>query len=254
MSLFLNGTPGHATSSGGAPITVNVTTTVTDCLIVVFATYNLAAGGITSVSGSTLGAFNFRALSGTAVDGTGYYYKAAPSALTAEVITVTAAGGQPNFWVVDAFGISGANTSSPFDGSVVISAAGPDPLTISTTNSNTMVLGCFAGPASPTSGAGYTQISGADFILSEYQIFTSPQTNLSVTMGTGAGTGTRCIADAIVQAGSGSGDTLFGGQRVVHMRRKPSIGWGFDHYRRILRPNRALWILEKLPRNFQKVA
>ena len=82
-----------------------------------------------------------------------------------------------------------------------------DPLSITTTHANTMVIGSFRmnSTSTPTQGTGYTIISGANFLLSEYQIFSSTQSGLSVTIGTGAGDANGCIADALVAAASVSG-------------------------------------------------
>lgn len=97
-------------------------------------------------------------------------------------------------------GIIGANTGSPFDGSAVTGTA--DPLTISTSHTNTIVVAGFrfASTSTPTAGSGWTAQPGGSlfFSINEYQGFSSTQSGLSVTVGTGAGDANGAIADAIV--------------------------------------------------------
>jgi hypothetical protein len=57
--------------------------------------------------------------------------------------------------------------------------------------------------ASPTAGAGWAGISGANYQLSEYQIVSSTQTSLAVSLTTGAGDIQAGLADAVVQASAG---------------------------------------------------
>ena len=108
----------------------------------------------------------------------------------------------------------GVNTSSPFDGSPVTNAKltgaiGADPLTISTSHANTMIVGnfnlnngagCSTAPCSaPIAGVGWTQFANIHYQMVEYQLFNSTQTNLQVTLGDGStGFGTLGIADALV--------------------------------------------------------
>jgi hypothetical protein len=65
-------------------------------------------------------------------------------------------------------------------------------------------------------------------------------------------------ADSITISPPAAGGDTFGNQmNLVQMKRK-SIGWSplFDHRRRVLRPNRALFVQPKLflPKNFKKAA
>jgi hypothetical protein len=123
----------------------------------------------------------------------------AAGTLSAQTITVTVTSA--TFNTIDIFAVNGAKTSAPFDvnGSLpAISAT--DPVSVSTTAANTMILAAFRNSAgSSTAGTGFTLIGGADFQLTEYKIVSAAQTGLSVTMGTGAGTSNGAIGDAIVQ-------------------------------------------------------
>lgn len=200
MALALDG-HGHSTGLS----TVTLTTTNATDVIVVFVLRNGGGhiAGITDNSGVTA-AWQSRVQMAAVTDGIEEWFTTSTGILTGATITFTWTGGTPGFVTIDAFGVSGANTSSPFDGSPVSSSANPsDPLTISTTHANTMVIAGFreSGASSPTAGAGFTTISGADFQLSEYQIFNSIQTNLSVTQSPSGGSNGG-IADAIVAASS----------------------------------------------------
>jgi hypothetical protein len=124
------------------------------------------------------------------------------SALTSEQVTATLGGGGGyGFATLNVFEISGAKTSSYFDPNL---AGGPvtgnsDPISITTTGSNDFIVGGFrTGASTPTQGSGWTIIQGANFQLTEYQVVSSPQTSLSVSVGTGSGTANGVIADAIV--------------------------------------------------------
>ena len=111
---------------------------------------------------------------------------------------------------VDVFGIIGAQTpSSPFSGSAGVNSFdgtdATDPVPKTTADALTMVVGGFRSNAfNNLAGAGYTIInSGADYALAEYQLFTSTQTALPVTIGNGTqATGTDntngAIGDAVV--------------------------------------------------------
>ena len=74
-----------------------------------------------------------------------------------------------------------------------------DPLTITTTHANTVVLGnFFPEVATPSTGPGYGLLGTGDYQLVEYQGFSTTQSGLSVTLGAGAGTTTGSLADAVL--------------------------------------------------------
>jgi hypothetical protein len=201
MALALDGSV-HGNSGGASSLAVSLTTTNTNDIICVVVLTN--GGPVTSVS-STHVTFTQKS---TATANAGnqtieLWVGTASVILTAESITINTTTSA--FLTIDAFGISGANTSSPYDGSPVIhSGFIADPLTISTTNANDIVLGMYRqnSQSTPTQGTGWTKISGADFQLCEYQIFTSTQSGLSVTIGTGASDSNAGIAVAIEASGA----------------------------------------------------
>lgn len=105
--------------------------------------------------------------------------------LTGTSTTVTAKQTSSSFITAVAFGISGANTSSPIDGSAV--TGHPDPQSITTTFANDFIVGAYreGSTASPTAGATYTAVLGANFALTEYRIVSAINT-YSVTQTAGA--------------------------------------------------------------------
>jgi hypothetical protein len=196
-ALALDGSA-HGNSNNALTATATLTTTHSGDVIIVVVQANSAP--LTGVSGASLGAFTHRTSEGGSQD-IEEWYAIASGALTSEVITATQSAS--NFLTIDAFGISGANTSSPYDGTAVVGAS--DPLHISTTHANTFIFGGFKmnSTASPTAGAGWTGLSGANYQLSEYQIVSSTQTSLAVSLTTGAGDIQAGLADAVVQASAG---------------------------------------------------
>lgn len=189
-TLVLDGS-GHGNTST-TTVAATITTTHTNDVIV--ATVSDPGGSPTIADTSLL---TWTARTGSPYSGGGHtqYVWSAVSAgiLTADVVTVTAAA---TFHTLDVFGVSGADTSTIFDASVV--QASPDPVLISTTFANTFIYGVAnAGTGSPTAGTGFTLISGADFQGVEYKIVSAAQTNLSVGWTTGNGTAHLMLADAI---------------------------------------------------------
>lgn len=178
---------------------ISITTTKPNNVIVVMVFSN--QGPLVSVIGSTLGAFTKRTSTGSGANIMEEWYAISPSILTMEIITATCPA--IGYSAMIGFAVNGAKTSAPFDTNVALPSIGAtDPVTVSTTAANTMVLGAFRmSTNTPSAGAGFTQIENpADaFMLVEYKIVSSPQTNLSVTVGTGAGTTVSSIGDALVQ-------------------------------------------------------
>lgn len=177
---------------------VSITTSLSNNIIMVCVIAN--GNNVVSVVGSSLGSFTLRTriISGNNVE---TWWKLATAPLiSTEVITVTYAGA--GFNTVTAFAVNGAKTSAPFDTNVVLPVVGAsDPLSVSTTASNTLVFGTYRlSTGNPTAGGTFTGIKlNSDFMLTEYNIYSSPQTGLAVPVGVGVGTANGGIADAIVQ-------------------------------------------------------
>lgn len=126
------------------------------------------------------------------------WYAIATIPLTSEVITISGLSGA--FSRGTGVAITGADTSNPWNaGGPVLSPGGPDPLSITPTVNNTMVLAYFTCNTPTSPGAGFTTITAGagDFSLEEYQPLPVAGV-LSVTIGSG-GTGTASggIVDAI---------------------------------------------------------
>lgn len=200
MAIAANGTPGHAVNGSTTSLAANITTTATNCIVCCVVTCN--GGPLVSVTGSGL-TFTFRGTDGNNVHDQIEIWTA-PAASTLSAVSITATqtnAGQ--YMAMDVFAFSGADTSSPLDGAAV--TGNPDPLTISTSVADTVIVGCYrpASTQNPTAGTGFTAVSGADFQLTEYNIVSSIQTNLSVTMGTGAGQANGGVVIAIKAAAAG---------------------------------------------------
>jgi hypothetical protein len=130
------------------------------------------------------------------------WYAVASVALSSETVTVTL-NSTTNYCTVDIFGIGGANTSTIFDGNSSLPAAVTSgDIKLSTSNAKNFVLGAYrmSATVNPTAGAGWTQISGANYQLVQYQIVSAAQSNLDVAIGTGSGGDNAGIGDAIMSA------------------------------------------------------
>ena len=138
------------------------------------------------------------------------WYAIAASPLSSDLITVTAndAGGAASLF---AFGISGANTATPFDPHGGIPAADgtvattPYNLAITTTNANDFIIGVVDGSSatSYTANAPNTQIdmySTVPYAAVEYDIVSSAGTQ--TVSWAGANAGTAMIADAVQLLGA----------------------------------------------------
>ena len=198
-SLALDGNgfsniPGSTTSSG-----VTLTTSSSNDVIVLDIVQNGTT--VSSVSDTAGLVWHQRAVAGTAPFTIYEYYAIAPNALSADAITVNFAG-TASYVDVNAFGVSGANTSSPFDGNASAPATpATSSGTISTSNANDFIFAGyrFGTDETPTAGATWSAINaGSNFYLSEYQIVSATQAGLLAAASTTDQTGG--IIDAIVQA------------------------------------------------------
>lgn len=126
-------------------------------------------------------------------------------------ITITMTGSSNAAGV--AFGITGANTASPFDGNTALPASNSHnaqtsaSVTISTSNAHDFIIGALGVQGNPalTTGSGFslilTQASGTTRETSdEYQIVSSTQSNLAVSYSWTGNQDWAIIADAVVAA------------------------------------------------------
>ena len=124
--------------------------------------------------------------------------------LSADAITVNFTG-TASYVDLNAFGISGANTSSPFGTSAPVTAT-TSTGALTTSNANDFVFAGyrFASDATPGAGSSWTAINaGSGYYLSEYQVVSAPQTGLVATASTTDENGG--IVDAVQAAASTSG-------------------------------------------------
>jgi uncharacterized glyoxalase superfamily protein PhnB len=181
---------------------VTLTTANANDVIVVDVLSQRLQGGTISVADSANLIWHQRAVVGNGPYSVYEYYAIAPTALSNDTITVNLIGGSTKLLDVNAFGVTGANTSSPFDSNVsspVTPAASTG--SISTGNANDFIFAgyAFSTTAVPGAGSGWTALNanGSNF-LSEYQIVSKPQVGLVATASATDETGG--IVDAIVQA------------------------------------------------------
>ncbi len=189
MSLALDGS---ATANGsGTTLGITLTTANAGDIIIIAATINGTT--IASISGGGL----TWALRGRSAGGIETWWAVAPSALSAVTFTVHHAG-TATYCTLHAFGVSGANTSAPFDGSPVIVTS--TAAVISTTAPDTFIMGAYryTGSGTPSVGAGFTLIQGFGFTMTEYHVYAAPQTSLTVPVNAGDGAFGGGIADALV--------------------------------------------------------
>ena len=190
-------------TASAANLTVSLTTTSTNDVIIVVAACN--GGPVVSVTSPNL---TFTRRGGT----TGGFcieewWAPSSGTLSAEQIKVTQT--TSGVLAVTAFGISGANTSTPYDthSGLPVTANGSQP-SVSTSNANDIILGMFRLTSSTgTIGSGFSSIENGDFMLVEYKIVSSTQTSLSVTE---TGTNNGAIGDAIVQATAATNASITG--------------------------------------------
>lgn len=202
----------QGTWSAGTTFTVTLTTTSTnDVIIVNVASNTNAPSSVTDAAGLT---WNLR----TSVTNTNFiheYYATSSGTLTGDVITINY-GAAPSYAAATAFGISGANTSSPFDANAALpgTSTSGNP-TITTSNANDFLFCLYRGdnitlgPTTPFIG-----IIDNNYQMSEYEVVSATQAALSCAHTTGAING--AIGDAVVQASSGGG--------TIHML--PLLGVG----------------------------
>lgn len=196
-NLALEGTPVH-NSTTATSMDIGPFTTTKAALIVIVVLGNIGPNTISSITG---GGLTWALRTNSPVSDIEIWTAPAASVLSGVTFTITPTGN--SFMTADLFAISGYNTGSPYDGNASIPAnSSTDPITISTDNAFDFIIGGFrfGVTASPTQGAGWTKISGANFTLTEYKIVSTAQSNLSVSVGTGAGDANGGIADAVKSA------------------------------------------------------
>jgi len=185
-------------------MTITLSTTSSNDLIIVdvINTQSSIHGTIT-VSGSTLGSFTQRAEvdNGSTNTACWRFYKVAASPLSSEIITVSSTISQ--YLDAVAYGVSGANTVSPWQVASVTGTTEPQSIT---TSDAAFVTANIVINGSVTTDTGWTAPTpNVSFGLWEYRIPTGAGT---FTVSAAGATTQNVILDAIAPA-AGGGPTLF---------------------------------------------
>ena len=221
-TLALDGHNFTASSCAASPCALTLTTTSTNDVVVVWVKNaaivgsGATASSISDTAGLTWSKRKAVATSSVFAVDLEEWWAISPGVLTGDTISVSLTGATV-FARIDAFGISGANTATPFDVNVSLPASNTNTVpgasststTNSTTNANTMLIAGFAcgtGNCNPiTVPSGFTQIDGytsADF---SYKIVSATQSSLTETYSwTAVGNARVMISDAVQQAGGGA--------------------------------------------------
>jgi hypothetical protein len=195
----------HKNITSGSSTTVTLTTSISDGLIVASILVNGTSVSSISSANTTGWALRKRQASGGSNAIEEWTGKAA-NALSSEVITINYAAAI-SYSTIDVFGVSGAGTATIFDSNAALPDFGTTTQrAITTSNANDFLLGQyrFGFTSTPTQGSGWTKISGADYLLTEYQVVAATQSALGVTIGTGDTDQNAGIADAFIAASGGA--------------------------------------------------
>jgi hypothetical protein len=208
MALALEGTPVHDTT-GGAFGSFVCTAFTTSQAAQIFLAVTVNGTSVSSITGGGL-TWTRRGTSG-GLNPIELWSAPASGALSGVQFTINFAT-TSGFTTVDVFAFSGNDTSTIWDGNAAVPASGTvDPGAISTNNADDVIIAGFrfGATSTPTQGAGFTKISGADFQLVEYKIVAATQSSLSITVGTGVGNANGFVGDALMAASGGGGGSVF---------------------------------------------
>jgi hypothetical protein len=208
--LAIDGSSANEATSVSS-LTVTLTTTSSSDIIYLIISEALTGVTVSSVTDSQSLTWKSRASATSANLELFTYWAVASSALSSDTITVTMSGsGDLDLFV---FGISGADTSSPFDPNAAVPASNtgssksPSVL-ISTTGTDDMLIGALAAANNPTVtiGSGFTEVSptydNTPVADGEYKLVSSAQTNTAVSYTLGKREYWNIIADAVVAPGA----------------------------------------------------
>lgn len=191
IPLAIDGTAQWSTGSSATP-SVTVTTTQPNEILLV-AIYSLD-GVVTSVADTAGLVWVQRAVSqpGT-VDGIAEWYAYAPAVVVSDVITVTV--GTPILNTIGVAAIVGTSIGNTYDRNASLPAisvggggsnASPASTFISTTHANDMLVEFYnSAVPSPLPPSGFTDLGSVGNIGFAYKIVSSPQSNITVTTGSG---------------------------------------------------------------------
>ena len=227
IALALDGSGYTSSGNPGTTITAALTTTQSNDVIIVIAYgQNSATNSFRTPSVSDTSGLSWTARSSLEEDGNtgdnGYkssysqiFYAIASSTLSSDSIKVTWSSAPTAGATIQVFGISGANTSSPFDTNSGLPAwASPGAwASVSTSSANDFIYG-FENTAStqtPTTGSGWSSITSGvtnSYLAAEYQVVSSTQSSLSVSFSNAASDTNVDWGDAVVRATGCSASSL----------------------------------------------
>lgn len=240
LAIDGNATGSNSTGTATSVVSGTLTTVNTNDIIVALAFNSNAPNAILrTVSSVTATGLSFTKRSAIA-NSTGFFDLEvwwAPATSTFSGTITANWSGVVDDTTINVFGVSGANTSTPWDANASLpktlssptgSAAAPSVTGVSTSNANDMLLGFVGGGGAvvETAGAGFTLIntvSSAAGITSasERNVVAATQSSITVAFGT-TFTNTipwLMIADAIVAAAAAGGAPVLALPRRMFLRR-----------------------------------
>ena len=209
MTLAIDGTA-QVVATNGTSSSVSLSTTSTNDVVVVVVYSGTTVTGVTSAHLTFTKRVQYTNAQTLNQE---IWWAPAASALTSESITANFTAGGSH--TVTAFGVSGANTTTPFDTNVSLPGeeegfGAPATATISTSNGSDMLIAsCFSSaPRTFTPPAGFaTVLANTTTNSLSYEVVSSTQTNLAVAYGISTSVAESLLVDAIVAASGGGGFT-----------------------------------------------
>jgi hypothetical protein len=220
LTLGLDGA--NYNTGTGSTLSASLTTSNTnDVIIAVAAGQNSATGTYQTPSISDSSGLSWSPRSTlqevSSVGGFSYYgeifYAIAASALSGDSIKITWNSAPTQYGTLQVFGVSGANTSNPFDsGSGLPSFATRAYASVTTSNPNDFIYGAelTASTGSPSAGSGFSGIESnvGGNLASEYEVVSAAQSGLSVSFSNAGSDADGSWGDAIVRGGGCASSAL----------------------------------------------
>lgn len=203
MALALDGSYAHnGLESKTEDLLLTLTTTQPNDVIIIVVEYEDGSGVVSIAGGLTWGfrkKIVFDRGKGLSLVYVEEWWAVSPTALNAQTFTVTFSGASSANGCI--FGISGADTSSPFDqnASLPNTMGQGNPAVVSTSNADNFIIGSYSTGISEGSGWTLIGLIGGYPGIVEYKIVNAIQTNLTIPTGPGDYSGGG-IGDAVKAA------------------------------------------------------
>jgi hypothetical protein len=204
-NLAIDSSAQTACSITSTTCSLSLSTARSSDLIVLLVGMANQSAKVSSVNSPPL-SFSSRAAEAGNTQSVSEWYVLASSALSSQTITVTRSAGSFK-WHIMAFAVSGVNQVSPFDPAVPCRATGSSgspTCSLSTSNAKDMIIGLGdQGGLTEhwTSASGFTFVlssqSGKPMLNSEYEIVSTAQNNLAVSVSSTGTNGWVWLGDAI---------------------------------------------------------